>query len=105
MAVSHDRGLFAVDNVTQGFSLYSLKDIKFQRECTTGKPKKRYPKQVEFGEDGNILVGGSDHGTIYVFDRKTGRLMETLHHDDDGLAQALTVSTTFQVVVHMLSLK
>lgn len=95
VAINHDRGLFAVDNVTQGFSLYSLKDMKFQRECTVGEPKRRYPKQVEFGEDGCILVGGSDHGTIYVFDRKTARVVETLHHDDNSLSQALTVSTTF----------
>ena len=92
MAINYDRGNFAVDNVTEGFSLYSLEDMKFLREYPTGKPMKRFPKQVEFGEEGRILVGGSDHGTIYVFDRKTGLVMDTLNHEDDGLAQAVTVS-------------
>ena len=70
MAINYDQGLFAIDNVAQGFSLYTLEDMQFLREYLTGKPTKRFPKQVEFGEDSRVLVGGSDHGTIYVFDRK-----------------------------------
>ena len=92
MAINYDCGNFAMDNVTKGYPLYSLEDMKFLHEYPTGKPTKRFPKQVEFGEEGRILVGGSDHGTIYVFDRKTGLVMDTLNHEDDGLAQAVTVS-------------
>ena len=92
MAINYDRGNFAVDNVTLGFSLYSLEDMKFLRKYPTGKPTRRFPKQVEFGEEGRVLVGGSDHGTIYVFDRRTGLVMDTLHHEDNGLSQAVTVS-------------
>ena len=40
MAINYDRGNFAVDNVTEGFSLYSLEDMKFLREYPTGKPMK-----------------------------------------------------------------
>ena len=86
MAINYDRGNFAVDNVTLGFSLYSLEDMKFLREYPTGKPTRRFPKQVEFGEEGRVLVGGSDHGTIYVFDRRTGLVMDTLHHEDNSLS-------------------
>ena len=31
-----------------------------------------FPKQVAFGEKGDVVVGGSDHGLVYVFDWKTG---------------------------------
>ena len=92
MAINYDQGLFAIDNVAQGFSLYTLEDMQFLREYPTGKPTKRFPKQVKFGKDSCVLVGGSDHGTIYVFDRKTALVVETLQHEDDGLSQALTVS-------------
>ena len=92
MAISYDQGLFAIDNVAQGFLLYTLEDMQFLREYPTGKPTKRFPKQVEFGKDSRVLVGSSDHGTIYVFDRKTELMVETLQHEDDGLSQALTVS-------------
>ena len=92
MAINYDCGNFTMDNVTKGFSLYSLEDMKFLRKYPTGKPMKWFPKQVGFGEEGRILVGSSDHGTIYIFDRKTGLVMDTLNHEDDGLAQAVTVS-------------
>ena len=48
--------------------------------------------QVEFSEDSCVLVGGGNHGTIYVFDRKTALIVQTLQHEDNGLSQALTVS-------------
>ena len=92
VAINYDRGNFTMDNVTERFSLYSLEDMKFLRKYPTGKPTKRFPKQVEFSEEGQILVGSSDHSTIYVFDRKTELVMDTLNHKDDGLAQAVTVS-------------
>ena len=96
VAINHDRGNFAVDNVNLGFSLYSLEDMRFLREYPTGQQTKRFPKQVEFGEESQVLVGGSDHGAIYVFDRKTDLLLDILRHDDDGLSQAVTVSLLSQ---------
>ena len=75
MAINYDHGNFAMDNVTEGFSLYSLEDMKFLCEYPTGKPTKWFSKQVKFGEEGQILVGGSNH-SIYVFDRKTGLVMD-----------------------------
>ena len=69
-----------------------LEDMQFLCEYPTGKPTKCFPKQVKFGEDSCVLVGGGNHGTIYVFDRKTALVVETLQHEDDGLSQALTVS-------------
>ena len=92
VAINYDRGLFAVDNMAQGFSLYTLEDMRFLHKYPTGRPTKRFPKQVGFDEDCRVLVGSSDHGTIYVFDRKTGLVVETLHHEDDVLLQALVVS-------------
>ena len=92
VAINYDRGNFAMDNVTEGFSLYLLEDMKFLHEYPTGKPTKWFPKQVEFSEEGQILVGGSDHSTIYIFDRKTGLVMDTLNHKDNGQAQAVMVS-------------
>ena len=96
VAINHDRGNFAVDNVNLGFSLYSLEDMRFLREYPTGQQTKRFPKQVEFGEESRVLVGGSDHGAIYMFDRKTDLLLDILRHDDDGLSQAVTVSLLSQ---------
>ena len=53
---------------------------------------KRYPKQVAFGEHNSIIVGGSDHGTVYVFDHDTSGPLDLLHHSDCGLVQTITVN-------------
>ena len=91
-AVSDGRNTFVVDNATDGFDLYRLDTGCFILNFSTGVPTKRYPKQVEFGEDCRVVVGGSDHGVVYVFDRKTGAVLDVLRHAERGLVQTITVS-------------
>ena len=38
------------------------------------------PKNVAFGEDGKVVVGGSDNGNVYVFALNTGAPIEILRH-------------------------
>jgi outer membrane protein assembly factor BamB len=80
-----------VDNASDGFDLYHLDTGSFIRNFPTGMPTKRYPKQVEFSEDSRVVIGGSDHGCVYVFDRKTGSVLDILRHADQGLVQTITV--------------
>ncbi|KAF8834322.1 hypothetical protein BDN67DRAFT_985407 [Paxillus ammoniavirescens] len=42
------------------------------------------PKQVAFEEKGSIIVGGSESGVVYIFDRKTGNPIQMLRHICDG---------------------
>ena len=58
----------------------------------TGKPTKRYLKQVVFRKNDSIIIGGSDHGAVYVFDHDTGGPMDLLHHSEHGLVQTVMVS-------------
>jgi hypothetical protein len=37
------------------------------------------------------VVGGSDHGAVYVFDRKRGVQLQVLQHLDKGMIQTVTV--------------
>ena len=80
-----------MDNAINGFDLYHLDTGSFVRNFPTGMPTKRHPKQVEFGEDCRVVVRGSDHGLMYVFDRKTGNVLDVLCHADQGLVQTITV--------------
>ena len=50
-----------------------------------------YPEQVSFGKDSTVLVGGSDHGAVYIFDTATGCPLDLLHHSDCGLVQTIMV--------------
>jgi hypothetical protein len=44
-----------------------------------------------FSEDFKTVVGGSNHGAVYVFDRKWGVRLHVLHHADSGMVQTVTV--------------
>ncbi|KAF8500664.1 hypothetical protein BU17DRAFT_72065 [Hysterangium stoloniferum] len=79
-AISDRHNQFVVDNNLDGFSLHQLDDDAYIW----------VPKQVAFGEDSKVIVGGSDHGAMYVFDRRMGATLDVLHHTDEGLVQTLT---------------
>jgi hypothetical protein len=55
---------------------------------------------VAFGAEGRLVVGGSDNGLVYIFERKTGKLLETLHHSDAGLVQTIAVGVDFIGIMH-----
>lgn len=80
-----------VDNIESGFDLHRLDTGHWKRNFPVGKPTRKLPKQVAFGERSKVVVGGSDHGAVYVFDRKTAFPLHVLGHGD-GLVQTLTVS-------------
>ncbi|KAG1719469.1 WD40-repeat-containing domain protein [Suillus lakei] len=90
-AVNLKRGLFVVDNTTDGFTMYRLEDEGEEpiRTFTTAVPSMSVPKQVAFGEEGRVVAGGSDNGLVYIFDRKAGELLETLRHANGGLVQTI----------------
>jgi hypothetical protein len=80
-----------VDNVADGFDLHQLDNGTYVRTFFTGTAQKTYPKQVVFGEEAKVVVGGSDHGAIYVFDRRTGEQLQVLRHAEKGMVQTITV--------------
>lgn len=85
-----------MDNAVDGFDLYQLGStvsVVFVRNFPTGTPIQRYPKQVLFGENSKFVVGGNDHGKVYIFDRKNGSLLDTLHHAKRGLVQTIAASS------------
>ena len=82
---------FIMDNARNGFSLYHLDGGASIQEYVTGTPRRTYPKQVDFAEGSQVVVGGSDHGMVYVFDQKTGKVLQKLHHGKDELVQTIAV--------------
>ena len=91
-AVHLRKGIFVVDNATDGFTLYHLENGQSIRTFKTDPPSIPVPKQVSFGKDGKVVVGGSDNSCVYVFNRHTGELIETLHHTAMVLVQTIAVS-------------
>lgn len=81
----------AVDNATNGFDLISCTSWNFLRTLVTGTPSTSTPKRVVFGEDGAILVGGTDRGFVSVFDVAGGHEVARLSHGDVDMVQTVTV--------------
>ena len=80
-----------IDNTTNGFTLYHLENAEPIRTYTTNPPSIPIAKQVAFGEDWKVVVGGSDNGLVYIFDRCTGMQLDALCHTTT-LVQTITVS-------------
>ncbi|KAG2746302.1 hypothetical protein P692DRAFT_20739561, partial [Suillus brevipes Sb2] len=89
-AVNQKRGVFMVNNAADGFTLYRLEgDEEPVRTFVTAAPSMSVPKQVAFGAEGRLVVGGSDNGS------ESGKLLNTLRHSDAGLVQTITVGIDF----------
>lgn len=85
-------GQCIVDNVGQGFDVYKLESGELLKSLVTRDPIKTYPKSVTFADGGQIVVSGSDHNLVYIFERKTGKLVETLKHNSLNGVQIIAVS-------------
>ncbi|KAF8176784.1 WD40-repeat-containing domain protein [Pholiota molesta] len=83
-AVDLNKRLCIIDNVRDGFDLYHLDTGEFLRTFPTGDPKETYPKGVSFADRSRAIVGGSDHGSVYIFHRKTGRSIDVLKYGRKG---------------------
>ncbi|EIN09760.1 WD40 repeat-like protein [Punctularia strigosozonata HHB-11173 SS5] len=85
-----ERGEVLVDN-TDAFAVHSTETGSCLNVFSTGRPTRRVPKQAVFGERGQTVVVGSDHGDVYVFERAGGHPQAILHHGESGYTQ--TVAT------------
>lgn len=93
-AVDPDRKICVVDNVANGFDLYNLDGGHFVRGFQTRDAKRTYPKGVAFANNSRAIVGGSDHGKVYIFEQKTGRLLKTVTHSGVGGVETLAVGNS-----------
>jgi hypothetical protein len=90
-AVDCARNEVVIDNIFNGFDAHQLDSGAWRRTFTTKSPTRKLPKQVAFGELCSVVVGGSDHGAVYVFDRKTAATVQVLQHCDCNMVQTVAV--------------
>lgn len=74
----------------QGVGLYRMDSGARIRTYAVPAEKIPRPRQVTFGEDCSIILSGSDHGVVYVFDRRSGHTVDKLKAGDDRI-QGMTV--------------
>lgn len=90
--VSTKKELVTIDNATNGVTLYPLDSGNAIQTFFTDPPSVPVPKQVSFGEESKVVIGGSDSGVVYVFKRRSGQLLEKIAHTATGLVQTIGVS-------------
>ena len=77
-----------IDNMTNGFDLYSATRTTPLRSFYIETCKK-YVKKGVFGEKGGIVICGSDHGKVYIFGTNNGEPRQSLRHGKGGLIQVV----------------
>ncbi|RDB18853.1 hypothetical protein Hypma_014539 [Hypsizygus marmoreus] len=88
-AINARRGVFCIDDPLQGVALYRLDSGARIRTYPVAVKKSSKPRQVTFAEDCSVILCGSDHGTVYVFDRRSGDVVDKLKIGNDRI-QATT---------------
>ena len=86
----YDRN-FVVDNVKDRYDFYRLNNCTFLQSYITQLARIRQPKEVKFAEAGEAVVGGSDHGVVYIFGARTGIQLDVLHHGKAMMVQTIAV--------------
>jgi hypothetical protein len=89
--VNAKKGVFCIDEPTEGVALYRLDSGARIRTFPIRVTRSERPRQVSFTEDCSVIVSGSDHGVVYVFDRRSGDVVDRLRLDADDWIQTVTV--------------
>jgi hypothetical protein len=78
--------------MTSGYELYPIHRNSPTR--TFEIPNERlYVKMVKFAENGATIVGGSDHGCVYIFNVSESDPVQVLYHERaDCMVQTIAVS-------------
>jgi len=85
------KGVFAIDDPAQGVGLYRMDCIRL-RTFPVKVHKTWRPRQICFGEDCKLIISGSDHGVVYVFDRRSGEAVDELTVGRNEWVQTVLVS-------------
>jgi hypothetical protein len=89
--VDHSQKNIVIDNITTGFDVYPIHRSTpiHSFEVPTAR---KFVKMAVFGEHGSIVVGGSDHGKVYIFDLKAPQITQAVIHGNSmSLIQAVAV--------------
>ena len=77
-AINTKEDTVIVNDVSQGIALYKL--LGTERLKTFNVPHmERRSRNVAFHDGASTVICGSDHGKVYIFDCRTGKINDTIH--------------------------
>ncbi len=86
--------MFGIDDPSEGIALYHIVDGAKVKTLPVKTMKTPRPRQVAFTQDSKIVVSGSDHDIIYVFERRDGSVSK-LAAESTAWVQTVTVRHWF----------
>ncbi|KAJ6459693.1 hypothetical protein DFH09DRAFT_1115111 [Mycena vulgaris] len=81
IAIDNRKNVLCMDDPSLGTNLYRLEDHTRVKTFTVPVTKQTRLRQVDFLEECKFIVSGSDHGLAYMFDRRSGDIVEELRVD------------------------
>ena len=79
-----------LDDVSQGVALYKLSSTERLKTFPVQFNQRR-SRNVAFHDGGKTIITGSDHGEVYVFDRRTGQISDIIPIGIRDWVQSITV--------------
>jgi hypothetical protein len=79
-----------LDDPSQGVALYKLAGSERVRTFYVSSDEHR-SRNICFHDGGKAIISGSDHGEIYVFDRRTGEVNDVIDTGYKDWVQSVTV--------------
>ncbi|KAJ7859852.1 WD40-repeat-containing domain protein [Mycena olivaceomarginata] len=95
IALDVRKGVLITDEPSSGTNLYRLEDHTRVKTFPVAVTKQKRLRQVAFLEECQFIVSGSDHGIVYVFDRRSGDIVDELRVDPREWVQTIADQTTF----------
>ncbi|KAL0564690.1 hypothetical protein V5O48_017349 [Marasmius crinis-equi] len=89
--VDANQDTMVLDDVSQGVALYRLPNLERVRTFLVPTTELR-SRNVCFYDSGNTVLTGSDHGKVYIFNRRTGALRDVLDTGFEDWVQTIAVS-------------
>lgn len=92
-AVNWRDGALCLDDPFSGAALYRISDqVKVHTfETPRERSHEARPRHVRFSENGLSVVMGSDHGTVYVFETRSGQILQKLNSGSTEWIQTVAV--------------
>ncbi|KAJ7721259.1 hypothetical protein DFH07DRAFT_972336 [Mycena maculata] len=101
IALDVRKGVLCMDEPSSGTNLYRLEDHTRVKTFPVAVTKRQRLRQVDFLDECKFIVSGSDHGIVYIFDRRSGEIVDELRVDSHEWVQTVAaadcagVSTVF----------
>jgi WD40 repeat protein len=89
-AISVKDDAYILDDTSQGVALYKLSGSERVKTFAIDTNEQQ-SRNVCFHDGGKAIVTGSEHGDVYVFDRRTGEVNDIINVGCKDWVQSVTV--------------